>query len=436
MHWLVEWSVRRRVVVAVLAAIFLVVGAATARKTPVDVFPEFVPAQVSIQTEAPGFTPGQVETLITQPIEVAVNGAPGLAAMRSDSIQGLSAITIDFHGGVDAQRAHQDVAERLARVAGTLPTGSGAPKLSPLVSSTMDVLKIGLVSDRLDAFELRTLADWNLRPQLLAVPGVARVNVFGGKVRQLQIAPDLAKLEAYGLGVGDVAEAARAALTLRGAGFLDLASQRVLIESPIPAPDPGPLAAAVVTVRNGVALTIGDVARVEVGSALRAGDTLVHLVGTPHPGPHKAAEFERVDLASIRATCHAARASAARHLVYVSVAHPAPVMRAYIAVRCQGEDLIAATGIPATILRPWYVLGPGHRWPYLLTPVYAILRQIPGTRDTAIRLGLVTRGAMVAALANAVVDPPAHGRRIVTVPDIAAAPSRTLPIASRGLVES
>jgi CzcA family heavy metal efflux pump len=275
MHWLVEWSVRRRVVVAVLAAIFLVVGATIARKTPVDVFPEFVPAQVSIQTEAPGFTPGQVETLITQPIEVAVNGAPGLAAMRSDSIQGLSAITIDFNAGVDAQRAHQDIAERLARVAGTLPSGSGAPKLSPLVSSTMDVLKIGLVSDRLDAFELRTLAEWNLRPQLLAVPGVARVNVFGGKVRQLQIEPDLTKLEAYRLGIGDVAEAARAALTLRGAGFLDLASQRVLIESPIPEPDSAALAAAVVTVRNGVPLAIGDVAHVHVGSALRAGDTLV-----------------------------------------------------------------------------------------------------------------------------------------------------------------
>lgn len=106
-----------------------------------------------------------------------------------------------------------------------------------------------------------------------------------------------------------------------------------------------------------------------------AGATVVHLDGTPHPNPSKAAEFERVDLASIRATCYAARASAARHLIYVSVAHPAPVMRAYIAVRCQGEDLIAATGLPATILRPWYVLGPGHRWPHLLTPIYAILRR-------------------------------------------------------------
>ena len=111
--------------------------------------------------------------------------------------------------------------------------------------------------------------------------------------------------------------------------------------------------------------------------------TLVHLVGTPHPNPSKAAEFQRVDLASIRATVAAARQATVRHLVYVSVAHPAPVMKAYIAVREQGETMVRETGIPATILRPWYVLGPGHWWPYALVPVYAILRAIPSTRDGA-----------------------------------------------------
>jgi uncharacterized protein YbjT (DUF2867 family) len=156
-------------------------------------------------------------------------------------------------------------------------------------------------------------------------------------------------------------------------------------------------------------------------SAIPAGAAVVHLVGTPHPSPSKAAEFRRVDLASIRATSAAARGAGARHLVYVSVAHPAPVMLAYIAARQEGEALVEATGIPATILRPWYVLGPGHHWPYLLMPVYAILRRVPNTRETAIRLGLVTRRAMVAALLQSVVDPPANGTRIVRVPEIAAA---------------
>jgi uncharacterized protein YbjT (DUF2867 family) len=154
-----------------------------------------------------------------------------------------------------------------------------------------------------------------------------------------------------------------------------------------------------------------------------AGAAIVHLVGTPHPNPSKADEFQRVDLASIRATSDAARLAGAAHIVYVSVAHPAPIMRAYIEVRREGEALVASTGIPATILRPWYVVGPGHRWPYLLVPIYALLRRIPSTRDTAIRLGLVTRRAMVAALLQAVIDPPPRGLRIMSVPEVAAAPS-------------
>lgn len=146
--------------------------------------------------------------------------------------------------------------------------------------------------------------------------------------------------------------------------------------------------------------------------------TMVHLVGTPHPSPSKAAEFQRVDLASIQAAVTAAQRAGVQHLIYVSVAHPAPVMKAYIAVRERGEALITASGIRATILRPWYVLGPGHRWPYLLVPVYTILAWLPRTRDGARRLGLVTRRQMVAALMRAVEMPPAAGVRVVEVPEI------------------
>jgi uncharacterized protein YbjT (DUF2867 family) len=145
---------------------------------------------------------------------------------------------------------------------------------------------------------------------------------------------------------------------------------------------------------------------------------VVHLVGTPRPNPTKAAEFRRVDLASIRASTVAAQQAGARHLVYVSVAHPAPVMRAYIAVRQEGESFVEASGIPATILRPWYVLGPGHRWPYLLVPLYAALRLLPATRAGAERLGLIPREAMIAALVSAVETPPTQRARIVEVPDI------------------
>jgi uncharacterized protein YbjT (DUF2867 family) len=153
--------------------------------------------------------------------------------------------------------------------------------------------------------------------------------------------------------------------------------------------------------------------------AIPPADTLIHLVGTPRPSPAKAAEFRRVDLASIQASATAAAAAGVRHLIYLSVAHPAPVMRAYIGVRQEGEALVRATGLPATLLRPWYVLGPGHRWPYLLTPMYALLRLLPSTREGAERLGLVSHRQMISALIKAVEQPPT-GVRIVEVPEIRA----------------
>lgn len=170
---------------------------------------------------------------------------------------------------------------------------------------------------------------------------------------------------------------------------------------------------------RGTRVAIGDALDASTFSgAIAQGATLVHLVGTPHPSPAKAAEFERVDLVSIQAAAGAAVAARAAHIVYVSVAHPAPVMHAYIAVRERGEALVAATGIPATILRPWYVLGPGHYWPWLLAPVYALGRLFPATREQATRLGLVTLRQMVTALAAAVEAPPAAGMRFVDVPAI------------------
>ena len=156
-----------------------------------------------------------------------------------------------------------------------------------------------------------------------------------------------------------------------------------------------------------------------VAAALRPGETIVHLVGTPHPSPAKAAEFVRVDLAGARASVAAAARVGARQIVYVSVAHPAPVMHAYIAVRAQGEQAIRDAGLTATVLRPWYVLGPGHRWPMALIPLYVLASLVPAWREGALRLGLVTLDQMVSALVRAVEEPPPAGTvRIVEVPAI------------------
>jgi uncharacterized protein YbjT (DUF2867 family) len=162
----------------------------------------------------------------------------------------------------------------------------------------------------------------------------------------------------------------------------------------------------------------------QLAAALSPRDTLVHLIGTPRPSPAKAKQFLDVDLASIRAAADAARRARVAHIVYVSVAHPAPVMAAYIAARTQGEALVAATAVPATILRPWYVLGPGHWWPYALLPVYWLLERLPSKRDAAHRLGLVTHQQMVAALMRAIEDGP-EAAGIIDVPAIRASVLRS-----------
>jgi len=146
-------------------------------------------------------------------------------------------------------------------------------------------------------------------------------------------------------------------------------------------------------------------------------DTFVHLVGVPHPNPSKAAQFRTIDLVSAREAVKAAKAAGVRHFIYVSVARPAPVMREYIAARSEAEGAIRASRLDATILRPWYVLGPGRRWPLLLKPIYWLMEALPSTRESARRLGLVTLPQMIQTMASAVESPPT-GVRVVEVPEI------------------
>jgi uncharacterized protein YbjT (DUF2867 family) len=155
-------------------------------------------------------------------------------------------------------------------------------------------------------------------------------------------------------------------------------------------------------------------------SQISPADTFVQLVGVPHPSPAKAAEFRQIDLPAGLGAVAAAKVAGVRHFVYVSVAHPAPMMHAYIAVRTECEEAIESAGLNATVLRPWYVLGPGHRWPYLLLPMYKLAELLPQTRDGARRLGLVTLEQMLSALTFAV-ENPVQGNHVMAVPEIRAA---------------
>jgi uncharacterized protein YbjT (DUF2867 family) len=150
---------------------------------------------------------------------------------------------------------------------------------------------------------------------------------------------------------------------------------------------------------------------------IRPADTFIHLVGVSHPSPAKAAEFRAIDFVAAREAINAASELGLAHFIYLSVAHPAPMMKAYIAIRAECESLIRQRRLNATILRPWYVLGPGHKWPYALLPVYKVMEVLPFTREGAQRLGLVTLEQMVMALVEAV-ESPVQGLRIVGVPEI------------------
>jgi uncharacterized protein YbjT (DUF2867 family) len=157
--------------------------------------------------------------------------------------------------------------------------------------------------------------------------------------------------------------------------------------------------------------------RATFADAVAPSDAFVQLVGVPHPSPAKAQQFRDVDLVSVTESAAAAHAAGVQHFVYLSVAQPAPVMRDYVAVRAEGERLVRETGMNATFVRPWYVLGPGHRWPYLILPLYWLWGLSPKSRDTARRLYPVPLRSVIRAIADAV-DAPPRGVRVIEAPEL------------------
>src|SRR6185295_17586280 len=268
---IVRFSLRFRGVVIALACVLVGYGLYVAAHAKLDVLPNFVPPQVVVQTEAPGLSPEQVEVLVTRPVESTINGLGNMESLRSESIPGLSVITAVFEEGTDIFIARQTLAERLAETASELPAGVKAPFMTPLTSATMDMLKIGLVSEKLSPMELRTLADWTLKPRLLSVPGVARCIVFGGEVRQLQIQVQPDRLMAYGLAISDVLNAARLSTSVTGAGFVENANQRILIQTEGQSLTPEILGEVVVVQRNGQSVRLKDVATVVEGAEPKFG---------------------------------------------------------------------------------------------------------------------------------------------------------------------
>ena len=266
MSSLVRFSIRFSGVIIGLASLVVLYGLYSLTNSNLDVFPEFSPTQLVIQTESPGLSAELVESLVSQPIETRIAGTVGIKSMRSQSIPGLSIITIIFDESTDIYRNRQVIAERLTTLNKQLPQGI-TPNITPLTSSASTVLGVGLTSKTLNLTQLRTLVDWTIVPHLLAVPGVADVNVFGGKVRQFQVQVDPEKMIRYGISLKQIEDAVSKATGVRGNGFIENKNQRIVINTEGQSTSPEKLALATLLHKNGQSIRLGDIGKVIVGAA-------------------------------------------------------------------------------------------------------------------------------------------------------------------------
>lgn len=273
---LISASVKGRIVVLALCGFFILFGLRTVANAPLDVFPEFAPVKVEIQTEAPGLSSEEVENLVTIPLEQAVNGTPKLTTLRSKSVLGLSSVVMLFDEGTDLHRARQDVQERMALAATRLPVVARAPVMLQPLSSLSRVLKIGLSSKTLSQMDMTVLTMWTIRPKLMSVPGVANVAVWGQRDKQLQVLVDPDRLRALNVTMDQVMKAAGDATVLESGGFVDTPNQRLAIRHASEMHDPDDLARALVDFRNGTPIRLGDVAEVKIGSPPPIGDAIIN----------------------------------------------------------------------------------------------------------------------------------------------------------------
>jgi CzcA family heavy metal efflux pump len=269
---LIQWSLRNRGLVLALAAGFLLWGGYVTARMPIDVLPDLTAPTVTVLAEARGMAPTDLESLVTFPIEAALNGAGGVRRVRSATAVGVAVVWVEFEWGADIHRARQTVAEKLATVADTLPEGAERPVLAPISSIMGEMLFLALESDGYDPVELRTLADTGIRRRLLAVPGVSQVIVTGGGQKQYQVLADPAALAHQRLTLEDVERAVAASNRNTSAGFRVTGGQEYLVQGVGRLTTLDDIAQTVVAVRDGGPVLVRDVATVRVGQALKRGE--------------------------------------------------------------------------------------------------------------------------------------------------------------------
>ncbi|MCH7566004.1 MAG: efflux RND transporter permease subunit, partial [Gemmatimonadetes bacterium] len=268
---MIRWSIDNRFLVLVAAGLLLVAGTLTAVRMPVDVFPDLTAPTVTVLTEAHGMAPEEVETLVTFPIETAVNGATGVRRVRSATSQGISIVWVEFDWGTDIYRARQTVNERLTSIVGSLPDQVESPKLAPVSSIMGEILFVSLTSDRHSQLDLRTLATTDIRRRLLSVAGVSQVTPIGGEQKQYQVVLSPNRLRAYQITIEQVAEALRETNENVSAGFLVQGGQESIIQGIGRVVTTEDIGDTVVTVRKSRPIKVSDLGVVVVGTAIKRG---------------------------------------------------------------------------------------------------------------------------------------------------------------------
>ncbi|MCA6573347.1 MAG: efflux RND transporter permease subunit [Pseudanabaena sp. M38BS1SP1A06MG] len=271
----VKWSIAQRWLVVIASILILLWGFRVLTQMPLDVFPNFAPPQVEIQTEATGLAPEEVESLVTRPIESAINGTPGVEKVRSSSAVGISVVKVIFTWDTDIYRARQLVTERLQQAQSQLPKGVGIPQISPISSPIGAVAKYAFTIEeggKTSLMEVRRIVDWQVKNRLLAVPGVTQVVIFGGDIRQYQVLVDPVKLQQYDVTLAEVTEAARKANVNAAGGFLTSPDRELLIRGIGRIESAEQLQKSVIKSQRGVPVLLSQVADVRIGAELKRGD--------------------------------------------------------------------------------------------------------------------------------------------------------------------
>lgn len=269
---LVKWSIAQRWLIVIASILISLWGLWVVTHMPLDVFPSFAPPQVEIQTEAPGLAPEEVESLVTRPIESAINGTPGVETVRSSSAVGISVVKVIFSWDTEIYRARQLITERLQQTQNQFPQGVESPQISPVNSPLGAIVKYAFTTDTTSLMEVRRIVDWQVKNRLLAVPGVTQIVIFGGDERQYQVLIDPNRLKQFNVSVTEVQEAAEKANINAPGGFLITSDQELLIRGIGRLESIEQLKQSPVISRNGTPVLLEQVAKVQIGAALKRGD--------------------------------------------------------------------------------------------------------------------------------------------------------------------